>query len=112
MQAAAVEVNQGTYTAPQKMMVGQWLDVWVSAYLGGVKPATMSSYKSQIKNHLKPALGAVRFQNLHTHTVQLCINGLEGYTPATVLQALGNQKEKRSGPQAGDSPAVQQKRKS
>ncbi len=30
MQAAAVEVNQGTYTAPQKMTVGQWLDGVVS----------------------------------------------------------------------------------
>ena len=87
MQAAAVEVNQGTYTAPQRMTVGQWLDVWASDYLGGVKPATVSSYKSQIKNHIKPALGAVRLQDLHAHTVQRCINGLEGYTPATVRQA-------------------------
>ena len=87
MQAAAVEVNQGTYTAPQRMTVGQWLDVWASDYLGGVKPATVSSYKSQIKNHIKPALGAVRLAELHAHTVQRCINGLEGYTPATVRQA-------------------------
>lgn len=87
MQAAAVEVNQGTYTAPQKMTVGQWLDVWASDYLGGVKPATVSSYKSQIKNHIKPALGAVRLSELHARTVQRCINGLEGYTPATVRQA-------------------------
>lgn len=29
MQAAAVEVNQGTYTAPQRMTVGQWLDIWL-----------------------------------------------------------------------------------
>ena len=87
MQAAAVAVDQGTYTAPQRMTVGQWLDVWASDYLGAVKPATVSSYKSQIKNHIKPALGAVRLQDLHAHTVQRCINGLEGYTPATVRQA-------------------------
>lgn len=87
MQAAAVEVNQGTYTAPQRMTVGQWLDMWASDYLGAVKPATVSSYKSQIKNHIKPALGAVRLSELHAHTVQRCINGLEGYTPATVRQA-------------------------
>ncbi len=81
MQAAAVEVNQGTYTAPQRMTVGQWLDVWASDYLGGVKPATVSSYRSQIKNHIKPALGAVRLSDLHPHTVQQCINSLEGYMP-------------------------------
>ena len=87
MQAAAVAVNQGTYTAPQKMTVGQWLDVWASDYLGAVKPATAASYKSQIKNHIKPALGAVQLSALHAHTVQRCVNGLEGYAPATVRQA-------------------------
>lgn len=87
MQAAAVEINQGTYTAPQRMTVGQWLDVWAADYLGSVKPATVSSYKSQIKNHIKPALGAVRLSELHAHAVQRCINGLEDYTPATVRQA-------------------------
>ena len=87
MQAAAVAVNQGTYTAPQKMTVGQWLDVWASDYLGAVNPATAASYKSQIKNHIKPALGAVQLSALHAHTVQRCVNGLEGYAPATVRQA-------------------------
>ena len=28
MQAAAVAVNSGTYVAPQKMTVGQWIDIW------------------------------------------------------------------------------------
>ena len=46
-----------------------------------------SSYKSQIKNHIKPALGAVQLSALHAHTVQRCVNGLEGYAPATVRQA-------------------------
>jgi len=87
MQAAAVAANQGPYTAPQKMTVGQWLDVWASDYLGAVKPATAASYKSQIKNHIKPALGAVQLSALHAHTVQRCVNGLEGYAPATVRQA-------------------------
>ena len=87
MQAAAVAVNQGTHTAPQKMTVGQWLDEWATDYLGAVKPATAASYKSQIKNHIKPALGAVQLSALHAHTVQRCVNGLEGYAPATVRQA-------------------------
>lgn len=44
MQAAAVEVNQGTYTAPQRMTIGQWLDVWQRDYLGAVKPSTVRNY--------------------------------------------------------------------
>ena len=44
MQAAAVEINQGTYTAPSKMTVGQWLDIWQRDYLGAVKLSTADGY--------------------------------------------------------------------
>lgn len=87
MQAAAVEVNQGTYMAPQRMTVGQWLDLWAADYLGGVKPATAGVYRGNIKNHIKPALGAVRLDQLHPHTVQSFVNGLE-LSPASVRLAF------------------------
>ena len=86
MQAAAVEVNQGTYTAPQRMTAGQWLDVWAADYLGGVKPATVTIYRGNIKNHIKPALGAVRLDQLHPHMIQGFVNGL-GLSPASVRLA-------------------------
>lgn len=83
LQAAAVAVDQGTYTAPQKMTVGQWLDVWASDYLGAVKPSTVRNYRDLIRLHIKPALGAVRLQGIHAHTVQNFINGIDR-APATV----------------------------
>lgn len=86
LQAAAVELNQGTYTAPRKMTVGQWLDIWQRDYLGGVKPATVTVYTGNIKNHIKPALGAVRLDQLHPHAVQGFVNGLE-LSPASVRLA-------------------------
>lgn len=86
MQAAAVSVNQGTYTAPPRMTVGQWLDVWASDYLGGVKPATVTIYRGNIKNHIRPALGTARLDQLHPHTVQGFVNGL-GLSPASVRLA-------------------------
>ncbi len=95
MQAAAVAVNTGTYIQPEKMTVGEWLDVWAADYLGGVKPTTRDIYKRNIKNHIKPALGAVRLSDLRPHAVQIFINGLE-LSPASIhlaytvlLQALG-----------------------
>ena len=84
MQAAAVEVNQGTYTAPQRMTVGQWLDIWQRDYLGAVKPSTVRNYRNSINNYIVPALGAVRLQELHPHAVQNFLNGI-GRAPATVL---------------------------
>lgn len=84
LQAVAVEVNQGTYTAPQRMTAGQWLDVWASDYLGAAKYNTIRIYQSNIKNHIKPALGAVRIDQLHPHMLQGFINGLQGLAPQTV----------------------------
>lgn len=77
MQAAAVEINQGTYTAPSKLTMGQWLDIWQRDYLGSLKPCTVRTYKTAIGNHILPALGAVKLSDLHPHTVQGFINGLE-----------------------------------
>lgn len=86
MQAAAVAVNTGTYITPQKMTVGQWMDTWAADYLGGAKPATVTIYKNNIKNHIKPALGAVALSDLRPHMVQTFINGLE-LSPASVRLA-------------------------
>lgn len=88
LQEAAVAVNQGIYTAPQKMTVGQWLDAWASDYLGAVKPSTVRNYRNIIRLHINPALGAVRLQDIHAHTVQSFINGIDR-APATVRLICG-----------------------
>ena len=84
MQSAAVEVNTGTYIPPAKMTVGQWLDVWTNEYLGGVKPRTATLYKSNVKTHIKPALGSVNLTALRPHAVQTFINGLDSLAPGSV----------------------------
>ena len=84
MQAAAVEVNAGTYVPPAKMTVGQWLDIWTSEYLGSVKPRTVTLYKGNVKNHIKPALGSVALTALRPHAVQTFINGLDSLSPGSV----------------------------
>ena len=86
MQAAAVAVNTGSYVTPQKMTVGQWMDAWAADYLAGAKPATVTIYKNNIKNHIKPALGAVALSDLRPHMVQSFINGME-LSPASVRLA-------------------------
>jgi len=88
LQAAAVEVNAGTYTAPQKLTVGQWLDIWAADYLGAVKPSTVRNYRDNIRLYIKPALGAIKLTDLHAHTVQNFINSIER-SPATVRLICG-----------------------
>ena len=45
LKAATTSIDDGTYIAPCKLTVGQWLDIWTSEYLGSVKPRTADLYK-------------------------------------------------------------------
>ncbi len=83
LQAAAVAVNDGTYTDPSRLTVAQWMDLWTRDYLVSVKPNTARAYRCHTKNHIKPGLGAVRLTELHPHTVQNFINSLDGLAPAS-----------------------------
>ena len=76
MQAAAVAVNDGDYFEPSKITVGQWLDTWAAEYLNSVKPRTVESYKANIIQHIKPAVGALRLSELTAVDVQRLYNGL------------------------------------
>ncbi len=76
LKEATLAIDNGTYIAPNKQTVGEWLDIWAAEYLGGVKPLTVVSYKAQINNHIKPALGAIRLEALDTPTIQRFYNEL------------------------------------
>lgn len=82
----AVEVDQGSYKAPSKMTVGEWLDIWLRDYLGSVKPKTLESYQCQIKNHIRPQLGPIKLDALTPHAIQHFCNSLtdSGLSPKTV----------------------------
>ena len=84
LQAVAVEVNRGTYTPPTKMTLGEWLDIWQREYLGNAKYNTVRIYENNIRLHIKPALGTVRLDRLHPHTIQAFINRLDGLAPQSV----------------------------
>ena len=96
LQAAAVAVNDRTYTDPSRLTVGQWLDIWQRDYLGGVKPFTVLNYSQHIKNHIKPAMGAIKLEALSAHTIQGFYNdlgtdqdGKPGLSPKTVKNIHG-----------------------
>lgn len=78
LQAVAVTLNTGTYTEPDKMTVGEWLDMWLKEYVtGAVKPFTLASYTAQCENHIKPGLGAIKLTALNSVQIQKFYNGLK-----------------------------------
>lgn len=61
---------------PQRMTVGQWLDIWQQDYLGNVKASTAYLYGEQVKLYLKPTIGSVELAALSGRTVQGLYNSL------------------------------------
>lgn len=76
LQAVAVAIANGTYTEPTKLTLSEWLDIWISEYMEAAKPRTIDSYKSTIRNHIKPALGAKKLSEITKHDVQRFCNSL------------------------------------
>lgn len=91
LKEATAALDAGTYIAPNKMTVGQWLDLWQADYLGGVKPSTVSSYQATIKNHIKPGIGAIKLESLTVHDIQEFYNSRAdaGLSPKTVKNIHG-----------------------
>lgn len=76
MKAALADLDSGTYIAPCKMTVSEWLDIWSAEYLGNVKPSTVCAYNATIRTHIKPGLGAIKLEALNAHTIQGFYNSL------------------------------------
>lgn len=85
-----VELDEGTYKNPQKITVGEWLDIWLAEYLPDVKPRTKDSYASTVKNHIKPALGAIKLEELTTPAIQAFYNRLQQGTAPLSAKTLRN----------------------
>lgn len=76
MQAALVEINDGTYFEPAKMTLARWLDIWTTDYMSDKKYLTVKHYRAQVNEHIKPALGAVKLSQLTPAQIQRFYNDL------------------------------------
>lgn len=76
MQAAAVAVQSGDYFEPAKMLLGEWLDLWLSEYCNDIKYSSKLKYDVCVRVHIKPALGAVKLSKLTAPQIQKFYNEL------------------------------------
>jgi integrase len=78
--------QQGTFVAPHKLTLGEWLDTWLWEYKKPrVRPSTFDGYEKVVRCHLKPVLGHIPLQDLRAEHVQHYYNerlhhGLEART--------------------------------
>ena len=71
-----VDIDNGEYIPPSKMTVGIWLDIWLRDYTGNVAEHTHTTYETQVRVHLKPALGAIKLTDIKPHHIQALYNRL------------------------------------
>ena len=77
LKAATASIDAGTYFEPEKITVGDWIDTWQDEYLGNTKPHTRKSYEGVAKNHIKPAIGAIKLAALTPVQIQKLINNIK-----------------------------------
>lgn len=84
---ALKDVKAGTYVKPVKQTVGEWLTTWLETYVApSVRPKTWEGYESNIRVHLRPALGGIELRGLQTNHVQRMVNEKQkaGLSPRTI----------------------------
>ena len=87
MTATQRAIDNGTYQAPDKTTVSEWLDTWMETFCASkLKPLTYSSYEVAIRTHIKPAIGALRLQAVRGVHVQKMYNTMlkDGLSPKTI----------------------------
>ena len=86
------ELDEGTYIEPSKMKLSDWLDIWLSDYIGNVKPSTVKSYTDHVKLNINPYIGNVPLVKLNTPMIQSTYNELlrnKGLSAKTVKNVHG-----------------------
>lgn len=94
MTAVLRDLDNGTYQAPNKITVSQWMDEWLETFCASkVKPTTYHSYQSAIRLYINPAIGAMPLQAVRGNHVQGIYNkmmdaGLSGKTVKNMAAIL------------------------
>lgn len=70
------EVDSKDYIQPQRMLLSEWMNVWMQDYCADVKTSTMTQYEGYVRNHINPAIGKVKLCDLQPKQVQTFVNGL------------------------------------
>ncbi|MCM2393930.1 site-specific integrase [Streptomyces albipurpureus] len=63
------ERNAGSFVAPNKLTVGQWLDMWLEKKNQDLEPTTIYNYRVSL-DRCRPRLGHIRLQDLTEEDVE------------------------------------------
>lgn len=79
--------DRGVLAHPNSEKLDAFLDDWLDMKRGKVAPATLRNYIQSVENHIKPALGHLKLDQLSVRLVQSWINDLKNekdLSPSTI----------------------------
>lgn len=85
--AAQKAVDDGTFREPDKTSVETWMAQWLELFCAPkVKPLTLAAYRTSIRTHVLPAIGAMRLQAVRGTHIQALYNAMseKGLSPKTI----------------------------
>lgn len=76
LREATSALDRGTYVAPCKLTLREWLMTWQKEYLRSVKESTRDLYSRNIELYIVPHLGATKLEALTAPMIQSFYNDL------------------------------------
>lgn len=86
---ATSAIDNGVYTDPTQITMGQWLTIWLNEYCKAIKPRTKALYQSTVEYRISPYIGAIKLPMLTPVMLQEFYNkSLDGqYKDRTAISA-------------------------
>lgn len=71
-----IQCMQGNkqYIQNNDILMDVWMKIWIDNYTSHLKPLTVSSYRTIIRNHLKPYFGDMHLREITTESIQSMYN--------------------------------------
>lgn len=74
------QLNEGTYIAPNQMLLSEWLTYYLTHHTADLKDLTKASYEERLRLHVIPTIGKVKLCKLTPFIVQDFIDSLSRKT--------------------------------
>lgn len=81
------ELDNGTYQEPDRTDLTTWLNEWLTTFCKNtVKPLSFQAYEGLIKNHIAPAIGSMKLQDVKGIHIQRLYNQMadNGFSAKTI----------------------------
>ena len=86
LKAKLHEVDIGMWRMPSRLTVNDWLDTWLTDYQGHTTGRTVWTYRTYIKNYIRPVIGDVRLSDLKPHHIMHILAEMQSKNLSTTTQ--------------------------